>query len=105
MSKTIVFTCFIVWIASPFLIKIPFLAPIPEPTVRDIGTARPSAHGQAITKTETAIPIDLLGSELAISHAKNVIIAKPKIIGTKTPVILSANFCIGTLFLELLQLI
>jgi len=43
---------FMVCIASPFLIKIPLLAPIPLPTVKAIGTASPKEHGQAITRTE-----------------------------------------------------
>ncbi|MBA7567408.1 hypothetical protein ES708_09119 [subsurface metagenome] len=38
--------------ASPFLTRTPSSAPRPTPTVTAVGVARPSAHGQAITKTE-----------------------------------------------------
>jgi len=32
----------------------PCVAPLPVPTVMDIGVAKPSAHGQAMINTETA---------------------------------------------------
>ena len=37
---------------SPFLIKIPYSAALPTPTVTAVGVARPNAHGQATTKIE-----------------------------------------------------
>ena len=96
LSKTTILTSFIVWIASPFLISIPLFAPIPEPTINAVGVASPRAQGQAITKTATATPRDLLKSPEKYSQFKNVKIAKAKITGTKTEVILSASLCIGT---------
>ena len=43
--------------ASPLLIKIPFSAPIPEPTINAVGVARPKAQGQEITKTAVVASI------------------------------------------------
>ena len=40
--------------ASAFLIKTPASAPLPIPTIIDIGVASPKAQGQAIIKTLTA---------------------------------------------------
>jgi len=40
--------------AVAFLIRIPFLAPIPVPTATAVGVARPSASGQAMTTAVTA---------------------------------------------------
>ena len=40
--------------ASAFLIRTPAVAPLPTPTMIDIGVARPSAQGQAMMTTETA---------------------------------------------------
>ena len=40
--------------ASAFLISTPAVAPLPTPTMIDIGVARPSAQGQAMISTETA---------------------------------------------------
>ena len=36
---------------SPPLIKIPFCAPTPVPTITAVGVAKPSEQGQAITST------------------------------------------------------
>ena len=41
--------------ASAFLISTPAVAPRPVPTMIDIGVARPSAHGQAMISTATAL--------------------------------------------------
>ena len=40
--------------AVAFLIRMPFLAPMPVPTATAVGVARPSASGQAITMAVTA---------------------------------------------------
>ena len=40
--------------ASAFLISTPARAPLPTPTMIDIGVARPSAQGQAMISTDTA---------------------------------------------------
>lgn len=37
---------------SPFLIKIPYSAALPIPTVTAVGVAKPKAQGHAITRTE-----------------------------------------------------
>ncbi len=39
---------------SAFLIKTPFWAPFPTPTMMDMGVAKPRAQGQAIISTDTA---------------------------------------------------
>ena len=39
--------------ASAERIRMPFVAPLPVPTVIDMGVARPSAHGQAMISTDT----------------------------------------------------
>ena len=39
--------------ASPERIRMPFSAPLPMPTVSDVGVARPSAHGQAMISVVT----------------------------------------------------
>ena len=41
--------------ASAFLINTPAAAPRPVPTMIDIGVASPSAHGQAMIRTATAL--------------------------------------------------
>ncbi|MNL13986.1 hypothetical protein D3C87_1349110 [compost metagenome] len=41
--------------ASAFLIRIPFLAPFPIPTMTDMGVARPNAHGHATISTANAL--------------------------------------------------
>ncbi len=43
--------------APPSLIRMPFSAPIPLPTIKAVGVANPSAHGHAITSTATAANI------------------------------------------------
>ena len=38
---------------SPLLMRIPFVAPTPVPTITAVGVARPNAHGHDITRTVT----------------------------------------------------
>ena len=57
LSKTMVWTSFINWIASPLRIRTPFSAPMPLPTINAVGVARPRAQGQAITRTATVAKI------------------------------------------------
>jgi hypothetical protein len=50
-------TAVILWAVSrvgPPLMRIPFEAPIPVPTITAVGVANPKAQGQAITITEMA---------------------------------------------------
>ena len=75
--------------------SIPFSAPFPVPTIIATGVANPNAHGQDITST--AIPIDNENSKdcPTINHIIVEIIDIKITIGTKIPLILSANFAIG----------
>ncbi len=83
--------------ATAFLNRIPFLAPIPFPTIIATGVASPSAHGQLMTSTEipraNANPISFPAS----SHTIMVITAMVITAGTKIPDTLSAIFAIGAL--------
>ena len=53
LSKTITLTSLRVCMASPRLIRMPFSAPIPLPTMSTVGVANPRAQGQAITSVAT----------------------------------------------------
>ena len=55
LSKTIVFTLQRVSRGSPPLIKTPFSAHFPVPTIIAVGVANPNAHGQAIINTASAL--------------------------------------------------
>ena len=55
LSTTSVSTFSSVSSASAFLISMPFCAPLPVPTMIDIGVARPSAQGHAMISTATAL--------------------------------------------------
>ena len=83
--------------ASPDLIKMPFSAPLPVPTIIATGVAKPNAHGQLITKIETAI--EKANSTLAplISQQLPAISAITITAGTKTPATLSAVLAMGAL--------
>src|SRR5699024_8196616 len=84
--------------ASALLIKTPFSAPLPVPTMIAIGVAKPRAHGQAITKTEIAIVKANVRDSPPIKYQPSPeIIDNPITTGTKIPEILSANFAIGAL--------
>ena len=87
---------------SAFLIRIPFCAPFPTPTMIAVGVASPRAHGQAMTKMPTKESIPLVtASEKGrnckpiTSHISNVSTAITSTTGTNTPEIRSATFCIG----------
>ena len=51
LSKTTTLISFMAWMASPFRMRTPFSAPMPLPTIKAVGVARPKAHGQAMTST------------------------------------------------------
>ena len=79
------------------MIKIPFSAPLPVPTIIDTGVAKPRAQGHDITRT--AIPIDNANSK-SFPTNNHIIVANIAIVittGTKMPLTLSANFPIGAL--------
>ena len=79
---------------SASLIRIPFSAPLPTPTIIAVGVANPNAHGQAITNTVTSASKPCVNplSPPNISHAIRLSIATPITIGTKMPAILSTSF-------------
>ena len=83
--------------ASPDLMRIPFSAPFPVPTMMATGVARPSAQGQEMTSTE--IPMETANSGVcpARSQPMEAARAMPMTTGTNTPEILSASFAMGAL--------
>ena len=85
LSTTKVFTFSIISNTSAFLMSTPNCAPRPMPTMIDIGVANPSAHGQAIIKTATALTMACanLGSGPQIPHAASVVSAANITAGTK----------------------
>ena len=98
LSNTTVWILCVVSKAAPLLIKTPFSAPLPVPTMIAVGVAKPSAHGQAITSTEIVIVrAKIHDSWPKKYHNKPESTAKTMTIGTKTPEILSANLAIGAL--------
>ena len=68
LSSTTVSMLCAVSSASADLIKIPFAAPLPVPTIIAVGVASPNAHGQEMTRTD--IPMERANSRPypAISH-------------------------------------
>ncbi len=77
------------------MIKTPYSAPFPVPTMIAVGVASPKAHGQAITKTEIKIVNEKATDSPEINHASPATTAIPNTIGTKYPDIISANLAIG----------
>ena len=82
---------------SPSLIRIPFSAPLPIPTISAVGVAKPIAHGQAIMSTATKLISAIVNasSPPIVSQTIKVIIEITITMGTNTAATLSANFCIG----------
>ena len=68
----------------------PNLAPLPAATIKAIGVAKPSAHGQAIIKTAIAVAIDLDNSVPVKYQERNVPIERSNTVGTKTELMRSA---------------
>ena len=85
LSTTSVSTFRIVSIASAFLNNTPIVAPFPVATMIDIGVARPSAHGQAMIRTATALMIAwaIRGSGPTVAQTIAVVTAMPTTAGTK----------------------
>ena len=77
--------------------RIPTSAPLPVPTMIDVGVASPRAHGQAMIRTDTVLSRARLkaGSGPATSQTTNVRAASPITTGTNTPVTASARRWIG----------
>ena len=80
-----------------FLNNIPFLAPLPLPTIMATGVAKPSAQGQEITKTLTALVKDMLHPNPVLIQHINTMSAIDKTAGTNMPDTLSATRAIGAL--------
>lgn len=98
LSKTMVSTLQRVSRGSPPLIKMPFSAPFPVPTIIAVGVASPKAQGQAITITAAKYNSEVSKfAHRAKYRIQKVITAIPITTGTKIPDILSANPWIGAL--------
>ena len=83
--------------ASPSRISTPCAAAFPIAIITEIGVASPSAHGQAITRTATAVTTAKLirGSGPARAHTKNVTTETRITAGTKYPATTSTVLWIG----------
>ena len=55
LSNTATFTFSDVSKVSPFLMRIPYSAALPTPTVTAVGVASPNAHGHATTNIEIIV--------------------------------------------------
>ena len=97
LSTTIVSTFSKPSSASAFLIRMPFCAPLPVPTMIDIGVARPSAQGQAMISTATAFTIAyaIAGCGPTRPQMMNVMMAAMTTAGTNQPATTSATRWIG----------
>ena len=98
LSNTICWIFAIFSIVLPPLIRIPFFAALPIPTITAVGVANPIAQGHEITK----IAIDLRTISLdETSNIKTPIMNERRAIpitsGTKTALTLSPIFCISGL--------
>ncbi len=85
LSKTIVSSLWAVSKLSPPLIKIPFSAPLPVPTITAVGVANPRAQGQAIIITATKVKRAKVkgGNGPKLNHMTKVAMAIEITIGTK----------------------
>ena len=83
--------------ASAFLTSTPSCAPRPTPTMIAMGVARPSAHGQAMISTATALTMAYAsrGSGPTHIHATNVSAETASTTGTNKPATLSASPWMG----------
>ncbi len=77
--------------------RMPNCAPLPVPTMTEVGVASPSAQGQAMMSTAIAFKNAYvsLGSGPSVNHTMNVTVAIPITEGTKIEAILSASRAIG----------
>ncbi len=81
--------------ASLFFTNIPFLLALPDAMTIASGVARPKLHGHATTNMLTKIFIANAKSLDMMHHITKAILAITRIVGTNTPLILSATFAIG----------
>ena len=75
----------------------PSCAPRPVPTIRAVGVARQSAHGQAMISTATAAVNANVALWPDASQKPGVPTAMARTTGTNTPEIRSARRCTGAL--------
>ena len=82
---------------SASLIRMPFSAPLPVPTMIAVGVASPRAHGQAIISTVIMARSPCVSPSCGANTAQpmNVITEMAMMTGTKTEAILSTVFCTG----------
>ena len=97
LSSTTTSTLWAVSSASADLIRMPPAAPRPVPTMIAVGVARPSAHGQETTSTDTAMVSANSKLAPASSQAVKATTATAMTTGTNTPATLSASLAIGAL--------
>ncbi len=94
-------TTWILWVvsrASPLLIRIPWLAPSPVPTIMAVGVASPKAQGQAITRTDTKMVSTKAASWPKNAQTRADTTAIPITAGTKYPDTVSASLEMGAFF-------
>ena len=97
LSRATTFTRPLSSSADEVLKRIPFLAPTPFPTMMATGVASPSAQGQLITRTDTALAIAKPTSAPTTIQIPKVSAAMARTTGTKMAETLSAAFAIGAL--------
>ena len=99
LSSTMAFTLRAVSRLSASLIRIPFSAPFPMPTMMAVGVASPNAQGQAMMVTVTAASKPWVNPLLLSSHiqTKNERTAMLRMVGTKIAAMRSTNCCTGAL--------
>ena len=85
--------------AAASLISMFLRAALPMPTISAVGVANPSAHGQAMTSTDTAERMAWGRRALPPQayHNINVSTDRPSTAGTNTSAILSTTRCTGAL--------
>ena len=71
---------------SALLIKMPFSAPLPVPTITEVGVAKPKAQGQAIIKTPTIVIIANVKLPVILNQIIKVAIAITITAGTNQAV-------------------
>ena len=99
LSKTIMVSRWAFSRLSPPLMRIPFSAPIPVPTMTAVGVASPMAQGQAMMRTETKLSRARVktGSGTKKAQTTKVIKAMAMTAGTKTAATRSAIRWMGAL--------
>ena len=97
LSSAIISTLPVCSRETAVLNNIPFLAPIPLPTIIATGVAKPNAQGQLITRTD--IPLARAKPTVCPHNSQIAIVMIAIVIttGTNIPETLSATFAIGAL--------